>query len=58
MKKLYTADRETGTFIDPVSTVEEGKALIAKYEEADRADGTYTEGFYDIVDEEHCSVED
>ena len=52
----YVSDKETGTFIEEVKTIEEGKELIVKYEEADKAEGTYEEDFYDIVDEEHCSV--
>lgn len=54
--KLYTADRETGTFIDEVSSYREGLELIRKYEETDRQDGTYSPDFYDVVDENHCSV--
>lgn len=54
--KLYTANRETGTFIEEVKTAEEGKKLIEKYEAADKAEGTYEENFYDVVDENHASV--
>ena len=56
MKKLYVADRETGTFIEEVKTIEEGKNLITQYEDIDKTEGTYTENFYEIVDENHCSV--
>lgn len=55
--KMYTADRETGTFIEEVKTLKEGRDLIALYEEEDKREGTYTEDFYDIVDENHVSVE-
>ena len=55
--KLYTADRETGTFIEQVASVEEGKALIEKYEQDDKSEGIYEEDFYAIVDEDHCKVE-
>lgn len=55
--KMYVADRETGTFIEEVKSVEEGKKVIAEYEENDRKEGTYTENFYGIVDEDHCTVE-
>lgn len=58
MKKLFVADREAGNIIEEVKSIEEGKALIAKYEEQDKADGTYEENFYNIVDEEHNTVED
>lgn len=56
MTKYYVSDKETGTFIKEVETIEDGKDLIQQYEESDKADGTYEEDFYDIVDEEHCSV--
>ena len=56
MTKYYVSDKETGTFIEEVKTIEDGKDLIQQYEESDKADGTYEEDFYDIVDEEHCSV--
>ncbi len=55
-EQLYTADRETGTFIDAVASVEEGKKLIAQYEQKDREEDTYEEDFYDIVDSSHSSV--
>ena len=53
--KLFTADRETGTFIEPVESIEEGIALIAKYEESDKSEGTFEDDFYDVVDVNHCS---
>lgn len=53
---IYTADKETGTFIDRVSTVEEGLRLIALYEKEDKEWDNYEADFYDIVDENHCSV--
>jgi DNA-binding transcriptional regulator YiaG len=54
--KLWTANKETGTRIEPVASVEEGLKLIAEYEEQDKAEGTYQDGFYDVVDEDYCSV--
>ncbi len=54
--KLWTANKATGMRIEPVASVEEGLKLINEYEEQDRAEGTYTEGWYDIVDENYCSV--
>lgn len=56
MGKLYTADRETGTFICQVESIEEGKQLIEEYEIVDKILLEYKEDFYDIVDENHCSV--
>lgn len=57
MKKLYTADRETGTFIEECNSIEEAKELIAQYEEQDKINDVYEEDFYTIVDEEHCTIE-
>jgi hypothetical protein len=53
---LYTADKETGTFIEKVGTIDQGLELIREYEEEDKNDGTYTPDFYDIVNERHISV--
>ena len=57
MKKIYTADRETGTFIEECNSIEEAKELIAQYEEQDKINNVYEEDFYAIVDEEHCTIE-
>ena len=56
MKKFYTADRETGTFIEECNSINEAKELIAQYEEQDKINNLYEEDFYAIVDEEHCEV--
>ena len=56
MSKFYTADRETGTFIDKVESIEQGKKMIDVYEWEDKANGYYEPNFYDVVDENHCSV--
>lgn len=55
---LYVADRETGTFIELVKSIEAGKELIKKFEERDKADGTYKEGFYTVVDAFHREAEE
>ena len=52
----YTANRETGTIIEKIKTIEEGKDLIAWYEEYDKSHGIYEENFYTIVDEEHNEI--
>lgn len=54
--KIYTADRETGTFIEECSTIGEARSIIARYEEEDKKVGCYTPDFYDVVDENHCSI--
>ena len=54
--KIYVACRENGDFIEEVSSIEEGIKLIEKYEEEDKANGDFVENFYDVVDENHCSL--
>lgn len=54
--KIYTANRETGSFIEEIDNIDDGLALIREYEAEDKKDGTYTPNFYDIVDEDHCSI--
>ena len=56
--KIYTADRETGTFIEECKSIEEARELIRLYEEEDIKNGTYEADFYDIVDEEHCTIDE
>lgn len=55
---IYTACRETGDFIDKFDTIEEAKEAIKQYEEQDKEEGTFSDDFYDIVDENHCSIMD
>lgn len=54
--KIYTADRETGTFIEEFATVEAAKLAIKQYEEQDKKDDTFEPDFYDIVNEHHESI--
>ena len=58
MGKIYVSDRETGTFIEEVASIEEGIMLISRFEEVDKENDSYEADFYDIVDEDHCSVLD
>ena len=57
MKKYYTADKETGAFIQAYNSISLCLQAIEDYEEADREEGTYEPDFYDIVDEDHCHVD-
>lgn len=41
-------DRETGTVIEDGLTLEEARVILREFETEDRADGTYTPGFYEI----------
>ena len=54
--KIFTADRETGTFIEEFATVEEAREAIEAYEAKDKAEGIFEEDFYDVVDEYHCTI--
>ncbi len=54
---FYTADRETGSFIDSFETYEDALKAIEGYEAEDKENGDYTPDFYDIVDEEHMHIE-
>ena len=54
--KIYVSNRETGTFIEEVATIEAGKNLIKEYEADDKKNGIYEPDFYDIVDDEHISL--
>ena len=45
-------DREAGNIISEFKTREEAEKELAAYEAADKADGTYTYEFYEIVEEE------
>lgn len=54
--KIYTANKETGTIIDEFKSIDEAKKAIENYEETDKEDGTYEPNFYDVVDEDHCSL--
>lgn len=55
-KMFYTANRETGTFIDEFETLEEAKKAIEEYEAQDKKDGVYEADFYEVEDENHCSI--
>lgn len=53
--QLYTADRR-GNQIEPAADLLEAIQMIKDYEAEDIVDGTYTEGFYEIEDEDHCRI--
>lgn len=54
--KIYTADKETGTFIEEFKTVDEAKERIIQYEEQDRINDCFEPDFYDIVTEDHSTI--
>jgi len=55
--KYITEDYETGTTIDEFQTREEALEAIATYEQTDKDDGTYTDGFYAIRHGDDDNVE-
>ena len=54
--EFFTADRETGTFIEKYRYLDEAIDAIKNYEKEDQEDGNFTNDFYDVVDGNHCSV--
>lgn len=54
--KIYTANKETGTFIEECATVKEALAKIEEYERNDKEEGIYEEGFYDVVNGAHETI--
>ena len=51
--KYIIRDREAGIFIDEFYTLEAAQKTLEEYESQDKADGTYTENFYEII---NCEV--
>ena len=47
-----TRDREAGNEIERFATLEEAREALKQYEKQDISDGTYTEDFYEIYDNE------
>ncbi len=54
--KFFTADREAGNIIERFETIEDAMNAIKTYEEEDQKNGVYSPDFYDVVDENNCSV--
>lgn len=57
MKKLYVADRQTGTTIEEVKSVEAGIGLIKEYEEYNKNNDWYEPDCYEVVMENKGRVE-
>ncbi len=47
--KYQIVDQEAGNLIEECETLAEAEQILASYEEQDKADGTYSEDFYQIV---------
>ena len=54
--KIYTADKETGTFIEEFDSIKKAKDAMACYEAEDEKEGVFEPDFYDIVNENHESI--
>lgn len=50
-------DYEAGNIIESCDTLEEAQAIVQQYEMQDKADGTFTEDFYEIVVETDSKLE-
>ena len=55
--KIYTADSETGTFIEECGSIEEARKTIVQYEKEDKINNCYEDDFYCIVNEHHETIE-
>ena len=51
MKTYTIQDRETGNIIETRLTEQEAKEMLIKFENTDKKEGTYSENFYEIVEE-------
>lgn len=54
--KIYTANRETGDFIEEAETIDMAKAMIHFYEDEDKRNDVFEPNFYYIVNENHESL--
>lgn len=50
--KYIIRDSEAGNVIEECDSLKEAKKILSKYEQTDREENTYTEGFYEIYDRE------
>lgn len=56
MGKIYTADKEAGNIIEECKSIKDALQKIKEYEEEDKNNGCYKPNFYDVVNEENCSM--
>lgn len=54
--KIYTANRETGSFIEEAETIDMAKAMIRFYEAEDKRNDVFEPNFYDVVNQNHESL--
>lgn len=48
--RYIVRDREAGNVIDEFETKEAAEMALAKYEEEDKSNGIYEEGFYEVAE--------
>lgn len=49
-------DSEAGNEIEECDSLNEAKKILRKYEQTDREENIYTEGFYEIYDRENEEI--
>lgn len=54
--KIYTANRETGSFIEEAESIDMAKAMIRFYEDEDKKNDVFESNFYDVVNQNHESL--
>ncbi len=54
--KYIIRDSEAGNVIEECDSLKEAKKILSKYEQTDREENTYTEGFYEIYDRENEEI--
>ena len=54
--KIYTANRDTGSFIEEAESVDMAKAMIRFYENEDKRNDVFEPNYYDVVNQNHESL--
>lgn len=54
--KIYTANRDTGSFIEEAETIDMAKAMIRFYEAEDKRNDVFEPNYYDVVNQNHESL--
>ena len=49
-------DSEAGNEIDGRNTLKEAEEILSEYEQIDKEENTYTEGFYEIYDKKNNKI--
>mgnify|MGYP003258902867 CR=1 FL=1 len=54
--RFVIRDSEAGNEIKECDSLKEAKKILGEYEQTDREENTYTEGFYEIYDRENEEI--